>query len=290
MERTKSFDRILLATDGSAEARAAVDATIELARFTSATVRVAHVWNLEVHQRDGVRDVEARTEAERCVHETVERLTGAGVMADQEIFHADSDHVAGAIAQLARLYQADLIVLGSRGLSDWQSMFRHSVTHAVLASVDCPVLVVRGRSAGDIVPIRRIVVAVAGGDDIEPAVSAAAAVAQSRPCSILAVHVAQAIVSAPGFGYFEPEDEIQKTVDATVAALRSRGLEAEGMVAPAAPVASSLVRIAAEWNADLIVTGSSRMGDAASLLLGSVSHGLLHAADIPVLIAERVQG
>jgi nucleotide-binding universal stress UspA family protein len=288
MERTKRFDRILLATDGSAEAQAAVDATIELARFTSATVRVAHVWNLEVHHRHGVWDVEVRTEAERLVQETVERLTAAGVMADKEIFRADTDHVAAAIAQLARLYQANLIVLGSRGLSDWQSMFRHSVSHAVLASVDCPVLVVRSRAAGDIAPIRRIVVAVAGGDDIEPAARAAAAVAHSRPCSVLAVHVAQAIVSPPGYGYFEPDEEVKKTIDRTVAALRECGLEADGMVAPAAPVAATLASIATGWNADLIVTGSSRMGDAASLLLGSVSHGLLHATDIPVLIAERI--
>lgn len=289
MERNKGFERILLATDGSAEAGAAVDATIELARFTAATVRVAHVWNLQVHHRQGVWDVELRGEADRLVQDTVDRLVGAGVMADKEIFRADNDHVAAAIAQIARLYQADLIVLGSRGLSDWQSMYRHSVSHAVLASVDCPVLVVRSRPAGDIAPTRRIVVAVAGGDDIEPAVRAACAVAQAKPCTVLAVHVAQAIVSPPGFGYFEPDDEIQKTVDRAVAELREAGLDAEGMVAPAAPVAATLASIAAGWNADLIVTGSSRMGDAASLLLGSVSHQLLHSTDIPVLITERVR-
>jgi nucleotide-binding universal stress UspA family protein len=289
MESTKTFSRILLATDGSPEAGAAVDATIELARFTSATVRVAHVWNLEVRRRHGVWDVEMRAEAERLVQETVDRLSAAGVMADKELFRADHAHVAAAIAQLARLYQADLVVLGSRGLSDWQSTFRHSVSHAVLASVDCPVLVIRSRPSGDVGSTRRILVAVAGGDDIEPAVRAAAAVAQSKPCEVLAVHVAQAIVSPTGFGYFEPDEEIQKTVDRTVAALRERGIDAQGTVAPAGPVAGTLAQVAAGWNADLIVTGSSRMGDAASLLLGSVSHDLLHTTDIAVLIAERVR-
>ena len=292
MERNKGFDRILLATDGSTEAAAAVDATIELARFASATVRVAHVWNLQVHHRHGVWDVELRSEADHLVQDTVDRLVTAGVMADKEIFRADNDHVAAAIAQIARIYGADLIVLGSRGLSDWQSMFRHSVSHAVLASVDCPVLVVRSRPAGEagsIATTRRIVVAVAGGDDIGPAVRAARAVAQARPCTVLAVHVAQAIVSPPGVGYFEPDEEIKKTVDRTVAELREAGLDSEGMIAPAAPVAATLATIAAGWNADLIVTGSSRMGDAASLLLGSVSHQLLHSTDIPVLITERVK-
>jgi nucleotide-binding universal stress UspA family protein len=288
MERETSFDRILLATDGSVQSQAAVDATIELARFSSAVVRVAHVWNLELHHRHGVWDVEARSEAEALVSDTVDRLVAAGVMADKEIYRADNDHVASAISTVARQFQADLIVLGSRGLSDWRSLFQHSVTHQVLTAVDCPVLVVRTRPAGDIAPTRRILVAVAGGDDIPPAVRAAAAVARARRCSVLAVHVEQAIVSPIG-AYFESDEETQRTIERTVRELRAAGVEAEGMVAPSGPVAATLARVAEQWNADLIVAGSSRMGDAASLVLGSVSHDLLHQSDVPVLIAERVR-
>ena len=46
--------------------------------------------------------------------------------------------------------------------------------------------------------------------------------------------------------------------------------------------------IASDWKADLIVSGSSRMGNLAALILGSVSHDLLHVTDRPVLIAQRV--
>ena len=288
MQREMSFDRILLATDGSAQSQPAVDAAIELARFSSAVVRVAHVWNLEVHHRRGVWDVEARSEAEALVADTVDRLVGAGVMAEKEIYRADNDHVASAISTVARQFQADLIVLGSRGLSDWQSLFQHSVTHQVLTAVDCPVLVVRTRPAGDIAPTRRILVAVAGGNDIAPAVRAASAVARARRCSVLAVHVEQAIVSPVG-AYFESDEETQRTIEETVRELRAAGVDAEGMVAPSGPVAATLARVAEQWNADLIVTGSSRMGDAASLVLGSVSHDLLHESDVPVLIAERIR-
>ncbi len=210
-------------------------------------------------------------------------------MADKEIYRADNDHVGAAISQVARMFDADLVVIGSRGLSDWRSLFQHSVSHQVLAALDCPVLIVRSRPAGDVGSTRRILVAVAGGDDVAPAVRAAAAVAGSRKCAALAVHVAQAVISPPGFGYFEPETEIQNTVDRAVLELRDAGLETEGLVAPAGPVASTLAQVAQDWNADLIVTGSSRMGDAASLLLGSVSHALLHATEVPVLIAERVK-
>jgi nucleotide-binding universal stress UspA family protein len=289
MEDAPGFSRILLATDGSEQSQAAVDATIELARFSSAVVRVAHVWNLEVHHRHGFWDVEARSEAARLVDETVARLAAGGVFADKEIFRADNTHVAAAISEVARQFQADLVVVGSRGLSDWQSLFRHSVSHQVLASVDCPVLVVRGRRGGDLATTRRILVAVAGGDDVIPAVRATAAVARSRSCSVLAVHVAQAIVAPPSFGYIESDVEMQNTIDRTVHELRDLGVASEGMIAPPGPVSATLARAAEDWNADLIVVGSSRMGDTASVLLGSVSHDLLHLSNVPVLIAERVR-
>ena len=60
------------------------------------------------------------------------------------------------------------------------------------------------------------------------------------------------------------------------------------MVAHRGPVAKAVADIATDWNADLIVAGSSRMGDIGSLILGSVSHDLLHMTDRPVLIAGRL--
>lgn len=70
--------------------------------------------------------------------------------------------------------------------------------------------------------------------------------------------------------------------------LLDANVNVQGMVAHEGPVAKAVAEIAADWNADLIVVGSSRMGDIGSLLLGSVSHDLLHMTDRPVLIADRV--
>jgi nucleotide-binding universal stress UspA family protein len=289
MAADKSFERILLATDGSSQADAAVEATIELARFSSAVVRVVHIWNLEVHHRHGFWDVEVRGEAEKLLQETVDRLSAAGVMADKEIYRADSGHVAAAIALIARQYEADLVVVGSRGLSDLQSVFQHSVSHQVLAALDCPVLVVRGGPAGTVPPTRRILVAIAGGEDVSPAVRAAVAAGRTRNSSVMVVHVAQAIFGVQGFAYVETDEEIKDTLKRAIAQLRDEGIAAESMILPSGSVARQIADLAMTWSADLIVVGSSRMGDVTSMLLGSVSHELLRTVDIPVLIAERAQ-
>jgi len=279
MEHEKSFKRILLATDGSLQAEAAVDATIRLARFTDAVVRVLHVWNFQ----------ETRHEADRLVGDSVSRLTNAGVMADQELYQADGVHVAAAIATVARQFEAELVVIGSRGLTDWQSIFQHSVSHQVLAALDCPVLVVRSGKHVGIGQTQKILLAVAGGDDVAPAVRAAISVSQSDQPVVLVVHVAQAIIGAQGFAYVESEDEIKATLAAAISQLREAGVQVEGMVLPSGPVASRLIELAMRWNADLIVVGSSRMGDVTGMLLGSVSHQLMHESEVPVLIAERVK-
>jgi nucleotide-binding universal stress UspA family protein len=288
MNITKRFEKILLATDGSEASQAAVDATIAIAKSPTAKVRVAHVWNLEVHHRHGFWDVEMRNEAEKLVDVTVERLLKAGVIAEREIDRADSKHVAAAIALSAKNFQADLVVLGSRGLTDWQSMTRHSVGHELLCSVDCPVLIVRGRPASSPGSVSRIVLAIAGGDDLGPAARAAVAVAGPE-ASVMVVHVAQAIVGVQGFAYVESDDEIRATMARASELLIAAHVKVNGMVAHQGPVAKAVAEIAADWNADLIVVGSSRMGDIGSLFLGSVSHDLLHMTDRPVLVAERIR-
>ncbi len=282
------FHRIVLSTDGSEQSEAAVGVAASFAQAANSSVRVVHVWNLEVHHRHGVWDVEMRSEAERLIRDTVKRLRDVGVEADGEITRADNHHVAAAVAEVARQFNADLIVVGSRGLSDWQSLTQHSVSHALLTAVDCPVLIVRDAAGAASHAAKRVLLAVAGGDDVEPAAEAAIAAASTPGSRVLVVHVAQAIVATTGFAYIEKDEEIRSTMDRAVAMLAAAGIPSEEIIAEAGPVAQIVAQAAAKWQADVIVTGSSRMSDVGSLLFGSVTHGLLRVSDRPVLVAERI--
>jgi nucleotide-binding universal stress UspA family protein len=287
--KTGGFKKILLATDGSDQATAAVGVTRCFAHASGAVVRVVHVWNLEVHHRHGVWDVEMRSEAERLINLTVKKLRAAGIDADGEIVRADSGHVAAALTAEAKHFEADLVVVGSRGLSEWQAMIQHSTSHQLLSSVDCPLLVVRSTTPAATHDAQRVLLAVAGGDDVAPAVQAAVAAAAAPGSEVMVVHVKQSVVGFQGYAYVEPEDQIRVTMKTAISLLKAAGISAQTMVAHAGPVAQTVSELAANWNADVIVLGSSRIGDLGSLVLGSVTHDLLRTTQRPVLIAERIR-
>jgi nucleotide-binding universal stress UspA family protein len=277
--RSEAFTRILLATDGTPPAENAEAVAASLALAANGKVRVVHAWSIET-----------RHEAEAFAAAAVERLHGFGVQADGAVSRSDHNHIAEAIVDAAREFDAEVIVAGSRGLSDWQSLRRHSVSHKILAEFDRPVLIVRGRDGEYVHTARKVLLAIAGGDDLEPGVRAAAAVAAAPGSKVVVVHVAQAIIGVHGFSYMESGEEIETTVSKACAMLRDTGIPTEPMIAEPGAVASVVAETAAQVGADIIVIGSSRMGDLASMLLGSVTHQLLRATDRPVLVAGRSDG
>jgi nucleotide-binding universal stress UspA family protein len=286
--KSKTFRRILVATDGTEPSQAAASLAASFARASGARVEVVHVWNLEVRRHRGVWDLETRSEARELVESTVERVRSLAVETEGDILNADSGHVAGALAEAARKYDADLVVVGSRGLSDWRSLLSaHSVSHQLLTKVDCPVLIVNGPSPASEHQSKRILLAIAGGDDIESGVAAAVAAAAAPGSAVLLLHVAQAIYAAQGLTYVERDEEIQETLARAKTLLADSGVTANAIVASSGPVAQTVIEVAEEWDADVIVIGSGRMGDLLSLLLGSVTHSLLRSSDRPVLVAER---
>ena len=260
---------------------AAVETTIAMAKSPTAKVAVAQVWNLELRHRHGLRDMEIRAEAEKLVDATVERLLRAGVIAEREICRADSEHVAAAVGCAAKAFGADLVVIGSRSLADWQSLTEQNVSQQNLCGLDCPVLIVRSAQEGVSNNKSRVLLVIAAGDDLEPGVRAAVA-AGHVDASVIVVHVAQV-------AYLESADETRKTMALACKLLGDAGVHVRGSVAHKGPVTKAVTAIATDWNADLIVIGSSRMGEIGSLFLGSMSHDLLHTTG-PAAIVELVPG
>lgn len=136
------FDRILIAVDGSPYSEPAVSAAVEIATKFNSQAFVLHVREHD-RGRAGAFPMETPQDALELVSDTVKTLRAAGVTATSDVRGAVAGYAAKEIVDTAKRQAADLIVMGSRGLSDIAGLFVGSVTHKVLQLAHIPVLVVR---------------------------------------------------------------------------------------------------------------------------------------------------
>jgi len=136
------FERILLATNGSPSSRKAADVAADIGQKYGAEVVVLHVREQKITKL-GAYVVDQPYEDANFVDEIVRALKDAGVSARSEVQTAPLGGVPHVILEMAKELDAGLIVMGSRGVSDWEGLFLGSVTHRVLHLAQRPVFVVR---------------------------------------------------------------------------------------------------------------------------------------------------
>jgi nucleotide-binding universal stress UspA family protein len=137
------FDNIVVAVDGSWYSREALPVAIEMAKKFDAKLCVIHVAEHD-RGRAAAYVLESPADQTRLVADAVKQAHDAGVVkARGELVDRAAGHIANAIVEAAAKEGADLIVMGSRGLSDTAGVFLGSVTHKVMQLVEIPVLVAR---------------------------------------------------------------------------------------------------------------------------------------------------
>jgi nucleotide-binding universal stress UspA family protein len=138
--------KMLLATDGSEEARLALQTAADLSERTGSELHVVHVGEVPLvyhPERHGYRIQYERDEKEaRELLETqVAGIKAAAATVAQE--HLRMGKADEHIVVLAEELGADLIVMGSRGLGGVKRALMGSVSDSVVRHAHCPVLVVR---------------------------------------------------------------------------------------------------------------------------------------------------
>jgi len=141
-EVSEMFKKILVAIDGSTYSQLALPTAIEMAKKFDAEILVVHIREHE-RGRAVVFSTESPAEGVRLFAEAVKTVRENGVAAKGELREVAAGHAAKAIIEAAEANAIDLIVMGSRGLSDVQALMLGSVTHKVMQTAEIPVLVVR---------------------------------------------------------------------------------------------------------------------------------------------------
>lgn len=137
------FKKVLVAIDASDYSRQVLPAAIEIARKFQSEVFILHVAEHD-RGRNVVFTTESPAEATTLVANAVKGFREAGVQVRGELHDVAVGHVARNIADTAKEMGSDLIVMGSRGLSDVQGILLGSVTHKVMQLTHTAVLVTRG--------------------------------------------------------------------------------------------------------------------------------------------------
>ena len=190
--------------------------------------------------------------------------------------------VLGSEARRARL-----LVLGDRGLGGMAGLVLGSVAVMLAARGACPVVIVRGDR--DRTGSGPVVVGIDGSPVSEAAVAFAFEAAAARGVELLAVHAWSATPIDDALAPFMDWEAVAVDEDALLA----QRLTGWGQKYPHVTVQRHVVRDGAAHAlvecsavAQLVVVGSRGRGNATGLMLGSVSHGVLHGAHCPVAVVR----
>lgn len=300
------FSKILLCSDGSEGALTAARMGAQIAQKFHSDALLIHtydlavaayptfeagMWELPVIQA-GMDSYAA--EARNALEEHTGKIfQEAGVPYESLL---ERGHPVEAITRVAKQREADLIVMGSRGLSAAPSFLMGSISEGVLHHAHCPVLIVRGDHAPQQAPEwQRILLASDGSQGACQATSAALDIAQKFAASVSVLNVLDAASLSYRLSPYLPTDDDNPRISAEhLLAKITRDVSMDAIQAGVSRSfhqetgnpAEIIVGYANRHDAGLIVVGCRGMGTFQSLLLGSVSNRVAHYSRRSVLVTR----
>ncbi|GAB2794570.1 universal stress protein [Amycolatopsis magusensis] len=225
-------------------------------------------------------------------HEWLAEAATAARSVDDRV-EVDTDLRVGAAAETLTTAsaEADLVVLGSRGLGGFSGLLVGSVSVALAHHGQCPVVVVRGRTPESAPPeTGPIVVGVDNSANCDAALDFAFASAAALEVPLLAVHTWNDLSLEHGWpvmpmqlDYTRIGEDEERGLTAHLTAWREKYPEVRLVERS---VRDRPVRglLKAAEGAQLLVVGSHGRGGFAGMCLGSTSQSLLHHSTCPVAV------
>lgn len=281
---------ILVGVDGSPESHAALRFAAQEAALRRRPVTLMHVvapivvtWPIESvvtdfyqWQEDNAADVLRRSQ------ETIESIGDAEI--DVQI-SLRRDGVVTELADAAR--QADMLVLGSRGLGPVGGVALGSVSRTMLQHAECPVVIVKEGAVRGTDRELPVLLGIDGSPASEAATAFAFDEASRRGVDLIALHAWSDVAVFPilGMNWHERQDEGHEILGERLAGWQESY--------PDVHVSRRIVcDKAARWLIDeakyaqLVVVGSRGRGGIPAMLLGSVSSAVAERATTPVAVVR----
>jgi nucleotide-binding universal stress UspA family protein len=288
---------ILVATDGSESSAGARDLVGSLPWPEGTAITLLMAYELPVSWVSGAAvsgdwmdaaENDLRRQLQEDVAEMARPLEGRGWTVDWRVVDG---RPASVIRTVAGELDADLVVMGSRGHGAIRSMLLGSVSAEIAGNADRPVLVARHDH------VSRMLVATDGSDCASSIPRRLGDLGVFAGLSAVALSVAtldspayELLVNLYTLGGAQLEEQRAQLLsthrehaERMSADLGATGIEAEAVVATGDP-AHEIVRVAAERQADLVVTGSRCLHGLDRLVLGSVARNVLLHAEASVLV------
>jgi nucleotide-binding universal stress UspA family protein len=110
--------------------------------------------------------------------------------------------------------------------------------------------------------------------------------ARSSGGKVIVAHAGEMVGADQAGTFVDSTEALQATLEQTVENLKSAGLDAELALVKASPrhAAESIVELAENVGADVVIAGNRGYGPVAALFLGSFTFRLLQIASCPVLV------
>ena len=184
--------------------------------------------------------------------------------------------------------RADLIVLGSRGLSQISELLLGSVSHRITTHASCSTLVVKSAMPR----LHHILLPVESQEDAEVAIAFLAKTPFREAAIVTVLHVLPIELPAWPVGTVIPDSlrqemlrEADNLVSAVASRLSSLKYHASGRVKVGAP-SVIILQEASTAGADVILMRSTIRPGLSRFFLGSVSHAVVHQASCSVLLVK----
>ncbi len=145
------FKRILVPVDGSETSTKALVAALQLARESGGSVRVLHAIDELAYFSGFEYPAEVLDQVidwgKKCIADALEVARSSGVPADSRLLDVPGRRLGDVVAEEARAWDADLVVVGTHGRRGVSRALLGSGAEQVIRLAPVPVLVIRAPEA-----------------------------------------------------------------------------------------------------------------------------------------------